>query len=197
MAYFNSKQVKYIPQPIPEDPGTYPVYPPTPPTPTPGSDPNVPRPTFSGNTNVVIGITDDDRISLNKTYSTVFTSNISIMDDCDLLSPRIIIDSNTDLKDCNYMYIFNRYYFLNVRRLMPGGNRYELIGKEDVLMTWKDQIKTHNAIIARSSNTYNKYLQDKSFKIYSYKNTRTLRFSGTGFTKNLNFVLTTVGGANT
>lgn len=195
MAYFNSKQVKYIPQPIPENPGTYPVDPPTPPTPTPGTDPSVPRPTFTGTTSFTIGVTSDERIVVNKSMSSVLNGTLDVKEPCDLLSPTIVIASNTDIRNCNYLNIFGRYYFITSITLLPGGGLYQVSAKEDVLKTYANEIKAQRAIVARSSQTYNKYLQDRAFKIYSYKNTRTLKFTGgTGFSKTLDFVLVTIGG---
>lgn len=193
MAYFNSKQVKYIPQPVPVDPGIYPPDPPTPPTPTPGTDPSVPRPSFSGNVSVVIGYTTDENNKVDKNIVSIYNTTISVKDDMSIINPVIYVTSPNDLNNANYMQLMNRFYYIIDKEVLPG-NLWKLTGREDVLMTFNRQIKAQTAIISRNSNQYNLYLQDKSFKIYSYKNTRTLKFN-TGFTKNLNFVLTTVGGA--
>lgn len=195
MAYFNSKQVKYIPQPVPVDPGIYPPDPPTPPTPTPGSDPNIPRPTFSGNVSVVIGYTTDENNKVDKNMVSIYNTTISVKDDMSVINPVFYVTSPNDLNNANYMQLMNRFYYIVDKEVLPG-NLWKLTGREDVLMTFNRQIKAQTAIISRNSNQYNLYLQDSAFKIYSYKNTRTLKFS-TGFSKNLNFVLTTVGGAGT
>lgn len=194
MAYFNSKEIKYIPQPVPVNPGVYPVDPPTPPTPDPGSDPNLPRPVFTGNVSIQVGYTTDENIKVDKNVVSILNTTISIKDDMSLLNPVIYLESSADLNNANYMRFMNRCYYITDKEVLPG-NLWKLTGREDVLMTYSRQIKNQTAIIARNSNRYNLYLQDKSFKIYSYKNTRTLKFN-TGFTKNLNFVLTTVGGAS-
>ena len=62
----------------------------------------------------------------------------------------------------NYIRLdeFDRYYFID-DIISIANNLWEVHCHVDVLMSWKDEIKTNNALILRSSNRGNPYLQDK------------------------------------
>ena len=62
----------------------------------------------------------------------------------------------------NYIRLdeFDRYYFID-DIISIANNLWEVHCHVDVLMSWKDEIKTNNALILRSSNKGNPYLQDK------------------------------------
>lgn len=62
----------------------------------------------------------------------------------------------------NYAYIpeFKRYYFVT-DIICISKNMWEIHMHVDVLMSWKEKIVTNKALILRSSNRYNEYLDDK------------------------------------
>lgn len=194
MAYFNSKQIKYIPQPIPADPGIYPVDPPTPPTPTPGSTPTEPGVVDSYDTTLTLYKVTDDKRKVSKDLGTaIATYNITIKGDVNLMQPEILI--NDSIPDANYAYIaaLDRYYYLSLPVLMSG-HLYKLPMTIDSLMSNASGIRSCSGVIARQEYLYNLYLPDSEFKVLANNNKKTLKFNRTPFTKNLNYIMTVSGG---
>lgn len=187
--YFEPKKV-YEPLPVPETPGYTPPTPPTPPTPSDGDVPVIPRPTFTGDTTITLYVNGSENIMLDKVLSNDNSKTISVKEPISLITPKILL--NGDYTSYNYMYMLGRYYFV-YPTMLPGGIT-QIDAKCDVLMTYKNEIRSHTAVIERNAQVYNKYLNDVSFKTYAYKNTRTLKFP-TGFSKTLNWILVTIGGA--
>ena len=68
----------------------------------------------------------------------------------------------------NYMYIpkFQRYYYLDPPRVLPGENGLvEISGSCDVLSTaWEMGLKDLEAVIDKQETYYNLYLNDGSFQ---------------------------------
>ena len=110
----------------------------------------------------------DDKNVMDKNISQV-GSDITgtLREDCSVIDPVIAIEGLTDLS-VNYAYIpeFGRYYYIN--NIVCKGKLYELQMHVDVLMSFKDGIRSNNAVIARQQNEYNLYLQDGVFKTEAY-----------------------------
>lgn len=193
--YFESKG-RDVTTPIPDTPGYTPPVVPTPQTPIPGSVPNIPRPTFSGTSTTVTlyNCTAENNIVNKASYLTsILSDTITIKDQCDLIDPVIYLNTSTSIINCNYMQAFGRYYFIREKTLIKG-NLYAIHAHEDVLYTFKDQILTQEGVIARQENKYNLYLDDEKYKVTGQVIERTLKFSKSPLTKNLQYVLLTTGG---
>lgn len=171
MAYFNNKEVRFKPRPIPDIPG---VYPPDVPTPTPteqGSTPVV-QLTFTGDTNVHLYITNDSRNKLTKTLTNEKIFNL-YFEDTSIINPVFYIESSVDLSYFNYMYIeqSQRYYFIENVDLYENG-RFKIYAVVDVLMSFKNYILNTVGIVdnTETSNIINKNLPDKHYINSSGKN---------------------------
>lgn len=151
MAFFNTKQKEYIPKPIPPTPEPQPQ--PTPPTPSGGSTPNIPRPTQSYSSACTLYINSSENNVLNKTITTVYTTNITFDEPVSSMTPVIVVDGgNTDIRNCNYVYIeyTHRYYYI-VNKEMINGNYWRLSLRTDVLMSFKTSINRLSGILERTS----------------------------------------------
>jgi len=194
-SYIESKG-RDITTPIPDTPGYTPPVVPTPQKPIPGSVPNIPRPTFSGTSTTVTlyNCTAEDRVCNKASYLTqIFSGDVTIKDQCDLIDPVIYLNASTSIINCNYMQAFDRYYFIREKTLIKG-DLYAIHAHEDVLYTYNSQIRTQEGVIARQENKYNLYLDDEKYKVTGQVIERTLKFSKTPLTKNLQYVLLTTGG---
>lgn len=189
--YFESNKL-YEPLPIPEQPGYVPPVPPTPPDPDPGSTPVIPSPSFSGDTTITLYVNNSERNVVTKNLSNPTNINISIKDRVSTKTPHIVL--NGDYDGYNYMYFNGKYYFI-FPTLSKGGITEIDAEKVDGLMTYDAVIRSHTAVIERNAYTYNKYLNDSSFRTYAYKQTKTLEFPS-GFNKALQWVLVAIGGTS-
>ena len=162
--YFQGKEIKYVPRPVPADPGIYPPDPPTPPTPTPGSDPDLPRPVFSGEFDVILYKCSSDDNVTDKVLSAGITFTINIKDVVSIDSPVIYFETTSDLTLYNYAYInkTGRYYWLRVEKLP--GNLYRMILNSDPLMSFKAELRQLTGIMTRTAmlDEANLYLADGS-----------------------------------
>lgn len=194
-SYFETKG-RDVTTPIPEEPGYTPPIVPTPQEPIPGSVPNIPRPSFSGTSTTVVlyNCTAEDRVVNKASYLTqIWSGDITVKDQCDLIDPVIYVNSGSNIINCNYMMAFGRYYFIREKTLIKG-NLYAIHAHEDVLYTFNTQIRTQEGVIARQENKYNLYLDDEKYKVTGQVVERTLRFSRSPLTKTLQYVLLTTGG---
>lgn len=196
MAFFNTKQTRYIPQPIPDVPPYVPPSPPTPPSAGEGSVPDIPRPIHSGNATLTLYYNNSDNNVLDKALTTVASvDNIAWNTATSVIEPVIETESSIDLSSCNYAYIntLNRYYYISNIVLVEGGF-YQLHLKVDVLQTYKDSIRSCTGVIKRNKNLGNLYVNDSEFKLEARTQSKTIAFSNTPFTKAPAFLLTVSGG---
>lgn len=196
MAYFQTKKVKTIPLPIPDEPGYIPPSPPTPPAAQDGDAPTIIRPGLTTSGTITLYQVADDNSVIDKTLNAGYAINITFTRDIDIMNPVILLEGNVNLADYNYAYIdvLGRYYYISAVNAMPG-NHFELIMHIDVLKTYAASIKNVVGVIARQENQYNLYLPDPEFKVYANTDKKTLKFSKNPFTKTANFLLTVSGGA--
>ena len=94
-----------------------------------------------------------------------------------------------DMIDINYMYIpaFGKYYFLKSPTVERNGYvSYHV--EEDVLMTYKDQIRQETGIILRQENEGNLYITDSTFPVENRNKTFFKKFPN-GFSETINYYL--------
>lgn len=130
---------------------------------------------------------------LDKDLTTLQTVSGTLKEDTSILAPTILIQCDiSNFTSCNYMYIpeFNRYYFIT-DIVSVNTDLVEFSGRVDVLTTYKDYIKSNNAIVRRQENSWNLYLNDGSFKVYQNPTILTKAFPS-GFTSQ-EFVLAVAG----
>ena len=92
----------------------------------------------------------------------------------------------TDANAANITYfkIDNHYYFV-ADSIRLTNDTVRIIGRQDVLATYKSAIGSTTALIARSSSNYNKYLRDEMVSTFTTKTSDqhaalSMPFSSTG-----------------
>lgn len=107
---------------------------------------------------VHIGKTFDDPLKLDKNVSWIqaegTTKNFGCQptDNCDVLSPVLILAYNADIVSNNYVYIpdWHRYYFFKNPQILTGG-RMSIQLFVDVLQSWAATVRNSEGIIVRAS----------------------------------------------
>lgn len=112
-----------------------------------------------------------------------------------VLSPKIQIETNVNIVLYNYCYIpvFKRYYYI-VDITSVRMNVWEVSMRCDVLMSYSAQIKALRPIIEREEVGQSAGLVDNDLPININKKVQKFYFPN-GFTKDIQYVLTTSGGA--
>ena len=106
----------------------------------------------------------------------------TLRENCSIIDPVIKMSAiGNNLLTSNYAYIteFARYYYIT--NIVCVGDLFEVHMHVDVLMSFRGDIRTNNAVISRQERNYNLYLQDGVFKTYSQPHYEIKQF-GTGFT---------------
>lgn len=188
MAFFNTKERKVTPAPIPPTPPYDPPVPPSPPTPGGGSTPYIPRDGFTGDIEVTFYVNNSDNNVVSKSLSSIYSTNISVKGSVDLVNPTLFINTNTNLSNCNYMKIGNYYYYASVS--LEVGHIYKVTGHMDGLMS--ANIKNCTGVVGRSASNYNNYIVD-NIPTTTYEEVKTLEFPS-GFSKSLEYILVAIGG---
>ena len=139
--------------------------------------------TASENNRVVKTLTDEKQLSGVLRYQT------------SVLNPRIRIESAENIAGYNYCYIpeFGRYYYI-VDIMSVRTNVWEASMRCDVLMSYSAQIKALRPIIEREEVGQSSGLIDSDMPININKKIQKFYFPY-GFTKDIQYVLTTSGGA--
>lgn len=104
----------------------------------------------------------DDPRKMDKTLTNESVCSTATMrEDVDISSPIIRVQQSVLLQEHNYLKIpaFNRYYYIKDIVIERTGLSV-LYCKTDVLMTFKDSIKTCPAIAARSQNIVTAFVPD-------------------------------------
>lgn len=190
MAYFNIKEARYYPTPIPEEP---PYNPPPIPENEDGSIPEIPRPDFTSDTNIILYKCADDSGVMYKTLTNQYVMTGTFKEDTDMIEPYIIIETDTDLTQYNYAYIslFNRYYFLSVELI--SGRRYRLKMMVDVLMSVKDELINVPCIIDKEFPHNDLYINDGTYVQGNKNYTNVINYSN-GFMSSPENILICCGG---
>lgn len=117
------------------------------------------------------------KMTLTKTFS-----NIEIIEPCNIETPEILLNMDTSLLECDYVYIqeFKRYYFRNDLKI-ENGNQMRFILESDPLMSFRSSILNSQVVARRSTNRINPELQDHEM---AFKSVPTIdyRECATGFT---------------
>lgn len=147
---------------------------------------------------VILYYNASDRADVNKDITQVaILSNVHPVDGFNTMDPVLKIGSVNygTLESANYAYIteYGRYYYV-APPVITNNNVYLLSLSEDVLMSFKDDILSLEALVSRQEKNYNLYLPDPEFKVYANTDKKTLAFNKRPFTKTPNFLLTVSGG---
>lgn len=132
---------------------------------------------------VNFGITTDDPITVNKTFSARFTKELDPLDEVDEINPyfELQYDSSYFSNQINYAYVptFKRYYFVK-KALLPS-NMMGLQLNVDVLKSNEEGIMNTSCIIRRTGALNNPtYVQDANLPIeQSRQNVNVFPFDGT------------------
>lgn len=143
---------------------------------------------------IILQRNNSPRNKLDKDISNIATLSGSLRDGCSITDPVILVQAAANvISRANYatISVFGRsYYITNVKTAENG--LFEITAHVDVLTTYKTQIRANDAIIKRSENNWNLYLNDGSFKIYQNPYIITKTFPN-GF-QGQNFILAVAGG---
>lgn len=191
--YFESTG-RDVTTPIPPKPPYVPPVVPTPPVPEAGSVPSIPVPSFSGNIGVKLYINscDPEMINKDRYLTDVYNTIVSIKGDCSVVTPSIILNTNTDIRSCNYMKMGDYFYYITVDAL-PGGDRFRVTGERDALTSFKDEILMLDCIIDKQQYENNMYINDGSYIVEEREAVQVINFAH-GFEDSGRFILITAGG---
>lgn len=103
----------------------------------------------------------EDRCIPKQFDSTTLQLTGTLREECDILSPVVVIESSTAPIDFNYMSIpsFGREYYIT-RIESIRNNLWRISGQVDVLETYKDRILATSALIKRRKVSGNMYVTD-------------------------------------
>ena len=142
---------------------------------------------------VTFGTTNSEKRALNKSVSTVVSVTGTLRNESSVINPSILVQASAGtLAGCNYMEIgaFGRKYFIT--DIVAVSDKLSMVsGHCDVLSTYASQIRQNQAILSRSANNWNLYLNDGSFKVTNKTRVNCLRFP-TEFTKESSIIMVAV-----
>lgn len=191
--YFQGKEIKYIPRPVPTEPSYEPPTPPIPDIPQAGDTPSEPTLIFTYNVSLKLFKVYDDEKVVSKHLTDELDFNIALKKDVDILNPEIILDTEVNITGYNYAYvdIFDRYYYVSIETLQ--NELYKLHLSVDALTSWIDNIYALNAVIEKQEFAGNQYINDGSYVVQSDAFNEVYNFSN-GFNDSGEFILITAGG---
>lgn len=143
--------------------------------------------------NIVFYVNSSEKNKMDKTLTEITTMSGTLRNETSIIDPVIIVEGDlSDFTCCNYMSIetFGRSYFVNNIRSIRD-DLFEVSGHVDVLSTYKNAIRSNQAIIRKQQNTWNLYLNDGSLRVYQNPDVIVKSFPS-GFTKQ-EFVLAVAG----
>ena len=131
---------------------------------------------------VSFGVTTSEKRQLDKSVSYSVSLSGVLRNETNVVNPTILVEANiSTLSGCNYMSIpsFNRVYFITDIRSITD-KLCEVSGHCDVLSTYKDGIRSNQAIVGRSATrgNWNLYLNDPMLKVTN----KSLVLNKTGWT---------------
>lgn len=141
---------------------------------------------------------------VSKTFTSVGSAECRIYEECDMLSPALLLSYNPVYESANYFNCFNRYFSITQLSLLPGG-RCVVRGAVDVLASYSNAIMNLDVNVYRTEDPKkrDKMLIDNAF--YSQVNTNNTcvnfrKSDGQGgqaapvFGGSVNYLLTVIGG---
>lgn len=138
-----------------------------------------------------------DRKVLDKQLTAVTTVNANPLEDCSLITPRLVLRYNANIELINFMYIpeFKRYYFAKCT-VQPGG-QIEITGEIDYLTTYNSAIKNTKVLLDRTSTEKlsNLFFADEKIRKYAYQRVQNVLFPNNPLNRDGYCVLITAGGA--
>lgn len=118
--------------------------------------------------NVILKQNKSEKNRVVKDLTTIATLTGDLRAETSIIDPVILISASmSNVKTANYLEIseFGRKYFItNIRSVRDGV--IEISAHVDVLSTYATQLLMNKAIISRSENDWNLYLNDGSLKAY-------------------------------
>ena len=144
--------------------------------------------------NIWLGINNEEKNKLNKTIENELNFVGTLRRETDIINPSIIIEAD-NLTQYNYMYIpeFGRYYFITGITSIRN-NLWEISGKVDVLMSFKDGIYTCPVVLADTENTGSEsYISGNVWKTLVKTKTDIISFPS-GLNNTGEYILITSGG---
>jgi len=149
------------------------------------------------NMTVTLMKNSSDRKVLDKQLTTITTVNANPLEDCSLITPRLVLRYNANIELINFMYIpeFKRYYFAKCT-VQPGG-QIEITGEIDYLTTYNSAIKATKVLLDRTAdeNLSNLFFADENIRKYAYQRTQNVLFPLNPLNRDGYCVLITAGGA--
>lgn len=147
---------------------------------------------------ITLGICKDPKNKISKTMeeSKEFNCAIKSDDGVNIINPTVLI-SNSDILRYNYAYIpsFNRYYYISSIDIL-NNNVYQVNLDEDVLMSWRIDIRNSKVKLSRSFDYRNYYLKDNLLPVTNQKITSTLTFKNSPFDGKTHGAIATIIGTN-
>ena len=115
---------------------------------------------------------------VDKELREIVTLSGVLKDETSIVNPTILIESNTIIGNYVYIPTFNRYYYIT--DIVSFRNKlWQVSLKCDVLMSFRNDIRKNNALVARQQYEYNMYLKDPLMEVYSDTFTITKKLSKT------------------
>lgn len=140
---------------------------------------------------------DENNVVYKTLNNTLSLNNCFIRENTSVIEPSITIETTTNISDYNYCYIpdFRRYYYIkNISSVRK--NLWQVDLKCDVLMSYKNSFNKFDIIGGRTQESINRYLNDSENKVLAKQEVFCTKFPNTPFSKDMNFILTTVGVSN-
>lgn len=147
---------------------------------------------------IQLGVCRDPKNKLNKTMTDVVSYGCTVkrestvspylgsthMEGINVMTPQVCLKAGDEIFTKNFAYIpnFHRYYFVQKIEIAPNGI-YTIDLSEDVLMSWRDDIKGCEVQLARSADFRNYYLYDNRLPITQRSLTWNKPFSSSPFTE--------------
>lgn len=120
---------------------------------------------------VTLMYNQSDNKCLNKTITNIASYTCKFKSDCSIMNPELELNYHSNVFNANYCHIpeFNRYYYIT--DITVSQQRIYVKCKEDVLMSFKDEIKAMKGYYKRSSNKANgnTYIPDERIAMQNNK----------------------------
>ena len=114
---------------------------------------------------------NDDPRKVDKTLKQVKQKPVAIYSGCNIITPTLYLDYDSELLNCNYLYLdeWERYYFIR-NFSVDSGKRMYIDAELDDLYTYRDQLKECIATAIRNESVGINYVPDPSLPLMPAKN---------------------------